>query len=127
MSKHKVAVYGSLRKGLHNHSVMERAEGKHLVDTKTSFPANLRSYGSYPYVHTERVQPAEPISVEIYEVNDFGLRVLDSLEGYPSFYDRREFTFKDGTTAWMYFINNESNDHYDLVEDGDWKNYVECR
>jgi gamma-glutamylcyclotransferase (GGCT)/AIG2-like uncharacterized protein YtfP len=73
------------------------------------------------------VQPAEPISVEIYEVNDFGLRVLDSLEGYPSFYDRREFTFKDGTTAWMYFINNESNDHYDLVEDGDWKNYVECR
>jgi gamma-glutamylaminecyclotransferase len=124
---YKVAVYGSLRAGLGNHCVMEQARGKSLGSTVTTFPANLRDYGSFPYVHTESVQPASPVLVELYEVDERGLEVLDCLEGYPNFYDRSEFEFSDGTKAWMYHINNESHDNFDLVESGDWVKHVGVR
>lgn len=121
MNKHKVAVYGSLRKGLYNHRVLDGSE--FIKETKTSFPANLRSFGPYPFVHTSNTEKASPISVEIYEVDDSGLQRLDHLEGYPNFYDRTQFEFEDGTTAWMYHIETESNEDYELVDSGDWVEY----
>lgn len=120
--KHKVAVYGSLRKGLYNHVVLDGA--KFLKEEKTVFPANLRSLGAYPYVHTTgNLRPSPPVTVEIYEVDDKGLQRLDWLEGYPQFYNRTEFKFSDGTVAWMYHIEDEDHDTHPLVPSGDWVDY----
>lgn len=118
MNKHTVAVYGSLRKGLYNHPVL--AGAKYLRDTETDFPANLRSLGSFPYVHTTNVNSSSPVKVELYEVDDKGLERLDFLEGYPSFYNRTEFKFADGTVAWMYHIEDEEDSKHLQIKDGDW-------
>lgn len=45
---------------------------------------------------------------------------LDSYEGYPSLYDRREFETETGKTVWAYVYNPPI--HADaLVVTGDWK------
>ena len=124
MNNHKVAVYGSLRKGLYNHCVLHGA--KYLTTANTKFPANLRDLGSFPYVHTTDTEDTDnPVVVEIYEVTDSGLQRLDDLEGYPSFYNRSQFEFSDGTKAWMYHIEDKNNKQ-PLVESGDWVRYCEA-
>ena len=121
----KVAVYGSLRKGLGNHVVLSGAD--YLGESTVTFPANMRSYGAFPYVHTKNniEKVVKPIKVELYAVDEEGLQRLDCLEGYPHFYNRSEFVFKDGTMAWMYHIEEEQHQDHTLVIEGDWKEFLE--
>lgn len=118
--KHLVAVYGSLRKGLGNHDVIQHTDTK-FVGEDTISGWTMRSYGGFPYIH-----PGDgTIKVEVYQVSDDCLKEnLDVLEGYPSFYNRKKVDTKYGK-AWIYFIENETHDAYPLVESGDWVDWVE--
>jgi gamma-glutamylcyclotransferase (GGCT)/AIG2-like uncharacterized protein YtfP len=115
-----VAVYGSLRFGLGNHRVLGNSVRQDDGIIANTFKMFSLSY--FPAL----VKSNDPVDivVEVYEVaTDSTARSLDSLEGYPSFYNRELVKLKDGRDCWVYFIE-ESEPHWPEVS-GDWKKYIE--
>jgi len=119
-----VAVYGSLRQGLGNHRLLEQSElvGIHTV----SLNYQLVDLGSFPgLLHTK--WKTNPITVEVYAVDDETMESLDWLEGYPRFYNREQVEIGD-KKAWIYFLADRSHyQHAPVVEAGDWKEYLHGR
>lgn len=118
--RHKVAVYGSLRKGFGNHGTMVRAEGTFLSkDTISGF--NLYPYAgrSFPCV----TKGDNNIVAEVYEVDEEGLSILDGLEGYPDFYDRLQTDTENHKNVWIYYHDRVSPE-LDLIESGDWEEFL---
>jgi gamma-glutamylaminecyclotransferase len=118
-----VFVYGSLKRGFHNHSVLDGAKfaGEATLNPKYT----MYSLGGYPAIVPDGKHPSQIIG-ELYEVDNAGLARLDMLEGYPSYYNRRKEivnTERGGEIAWVYYIepaNNNGNN--DVVKSGLWKN-----
>lgn len=115
-SNHLVAVYGSLRKGLHNHSLLENAK---LLSTETTGNFRMYSMGGFPYIRP--VESPYDITIEVYSVDDHEFANLDRLEGYPSFYDRKQIPTTQGN-AWIYFIDEPPGGREEVTT-GDWKQY----
>ena len=112
----KVAVYGSLRKGLHNSYLLNNAKP---LGTEVITGFKMFSLGSFPFISTKDATDTDSITIEVYEVNQSEFRRLDQLEGFPSFYNR---TLVDTThgKAWIYFIDNYENSVHKPVVHGDW-------
>lgn len=112
----KVAVYGSLRKGFGNHTLIDHCnkewEGYVLLNNRkmvaycNAFPAVVVSKLSCPFI------------AEVYEIDEQTLARLDRLEGFPHFYNREKITTPVGD-AWMYYIADSSLDTLPSI--GDWK------
>lgn len=123
---HLIATYGSLREGLHNNGVMKRANGEYQFQGMTKENYNLYSLGSFPAVSLAHDYNDTPVVVDVYEVDDDGLQgPLDTLEGYPNFYNRTLVTVVDGIggehQAWLYHIDEDRPSS--LVKSGDWAGY----
>jgi gamma-glutamylaminecyclotransferase len=102
-----VFVYGTLKRGFHNHSVMCRARGEFVCrgETVLHFPLVV---DGLPYL-LNTPGKGHQVEGEIYRVDSVdGWCTLDRLEGHPSFYERRliEIAGADGETyaAWVYFL-----------------------
>jgi gamma-glutamylcyclotransferase (GGCT)/AIG2-like uncharacterized protein YtfP len=117
-----VAVYGSLRKGLHNHGLLAQSP---QLGTDTAQGFKMYSMGGFPFITHEDATPEDTITIEVYEVTPIEMRRLDRLEGYPSFYNRELIDTKFGK-AWIYFIDGDK-DGYPPVVDGDWLKYYTSR
>lgn len=84
-----IFVYGSLKKGFYNHSLIEPFEK--IADGTIN--GKMYSLGAFPAIVLTN-DPNELIHGEVYDVNTVsGLRRLDCLEGYDpnsedNFYDR---------------------------------------
>lgn len=124
-----VAVYGSLRSGAGNHRIIEDCER----ETDGLIPPgifSMRSLGGYPGI-LKVLHPSQPTSaivVEVYRINNnYAPKALDSLEGYPSYYDREEVTLEDGRICWAYFLPTEPYLTYQVVETGDWLKFLETK
>lgn len=102
METNKVFVYGSLLQGLHNNRILR--ESKLLSSTATAAPMRMFSFGSFPGVTPA---PVATIKGECWEVSDLVMGRLDMLEGHPHFYRREEIELRDGTTAWMYLLDEK--------------------
>jgi gamma-glutamylcyclotransferase (GGCT)/AIG2-like uncharacterized protein YtfP len=114
-----VAVYGSLRKGLHNAPVLGNSEyvGNTIIKGWQMF-----SLGSFPFV---LANPDKAIKVEVYRVLSSDVEEnLDYLEGYPSFYDRDDAVETGFGTASMYFMHEMYDDTAPEVVSGDWVSYL---
>lgn len=127
MNKIYVAVYGSLRKGMGNHSVMGRADGK-FVGMATIPNLELYAYAQtyYPATAFNDETETNGTLVEVYEVSEKGLRgPLDGLEGYPTFYNRSLIEIPSlNLNAWVYHMNLEDlQGNYPLINHGDWIKY----
>lgn len=107
-----VAVYGSLRRGMGNHRVLERNDAQ-LLSTERITGFDMYSLGAYPFICTGSGE----ITIEVYAVPITGMVDLDRLEGYPSFYDRKLVDTSKGK-AWIYFIDNRTGRV--PVTSGDW-------
>jgi len=119
----KVAVYGSLRKGLHNHGLLKDAT---FLGSERIKGFNMHSLGSFPFVTTRGATSESEITIEVYEVTPAEFRRLDMLEGYPSFYDRMLVQTSYGQ-AWIYFIDQDgsySTVQNERVQDGDWYKFL---
>lgn len=119
-----VAVYGSLRKGLHNHvAIMSCA--RHVDGFVEGF--SMYDLGMYPAVSMEDPKTQTEVLVELYEIKDEATSVrLDRLEGYPHYYNRKLTKVKTtlgDKVAWIYYQKGKLN--LPVVEKGDWKRYVE--
>ena len=123
-TKHLVAVYGSLRLGMSNASVNDRAEATFLGKGNTKEDFNLYQYGGgyFPCVSLAHSSNKTPVVVDVFEVSQDGLEgPYDALEGYPGFYNRTEIIVKmyndDLVKAWIYHIDEKQEV---LVTSGDW-------
>ena len=111
----RVAVYGSLKKGFGNHSLLL---GSQYLGTTDTYPEwNMYSLGGFPAITYDG---DTPICVEVYKVDDETMNDLDMLEGYPNFYNRRVIDTKYGK-AWIYYIQDaHSVNQYERLEHGVW-------
>lgn len=138
MKKEKVAVYGSLLKGLGNHGRLNRSDCKLLGTDIIYGPYTMVPLGGFPGVILDPNKIEEsnsPIVIEVYEVpEEVLLHSLDRLEGFSpnrskndNFYNREKIKTKYGDT-WIYFYNYDgpiSSGSRHIIEDGDWRSYVE--
>lgn len=110
-----VAVYGSLRQGKGNHRILNNEQTEYLGTCRVE-GFDMYSMGSFPFI----TDGDGEITVEVYRVTDeTTAQRLDNLEGYPSFYNRKQVQTEYGL-AWIYFINDYDVSRYQPVSDGDW-------
>ena len=126
MSKEKfnIAVYGSLRNGLHNHSLIKDEKFLGMFETTPAF--EMYSLGSYPGLKTDG---STPILMEVYEVDADTLESVDALEGYSensehnNFYDRIKISTPFGDAYTYIYVPSVTD--ADRVESGDWAEYYQ--
>ena len=100
-SKMYAFVYGSLKRGLHNHRVLGDAEFVKSTVTKDKY--YMYGMGSFPAVTDKRKEAH--IQGEVYSIDSLHLEDLDHLEGNGSFYKRKMVRLRGfPTPVWMYFI-----------------------
>ena len=111
-----VAVYGSLKQGYGNHRLLDDSIFKGEEETKPEY--TMYSMGGFPCI-TEGGDTS--IHAEVYRVDTNVFSRLYMLEGYPSFYDRKQIDTQYGK-AWIYLIRDIER-HYgtlDEVTNGRW-------
>lgn len=116
-----VAVYGSLRQGLHNHRLLESSN--YLGDFNTEPIYSLYSLGSFPGL---KENGNTSVVMEVYEVTEAVARNVDNLEGYTpngnnTFYDKISIKTPWGTASVYTYVNELPQSS--LVESGDWKEF----
>lgn len=112
---HKVFVYGSLKKGFGNHSLIQQSKFIGAAETLPVF--TMVSMGSFPAC---MVDGETIIKGEIYEVSDDTLQTLDWLEGHPRFYKRIKVATNLGE-SWMYILNDPANSRSsEVIKSGVW-------
>ena len=131
---HKVFVYGSLLRDLHNSYLLDNATCLDFNATlNPAFDQHdfvLVSLGSYPALtHAQGDEQPMTIKGELYAVDDDTLAMLDRLEGYPRFYDRKllpidtiDEACEIEEEAWVYFIDKLTRPRK-LVANGDWRSH----
>ncbi|KHJ92164.1 AIG2-like family protein [Oesophagostomum dentatum] len=115
----RVFVYGTLKRGEPNASVMTETEGHQrfvgVGRTKLPFPLIVASKYNIPFVLNEPGKGYQ-IEGEVYEIDDVKLKVLDVLEAYPTLYWRQlEPILLDNNTevsAWIYLMRKWRSDIY---------------
>lgn len=121
--KQVVGVYGTLRQGNGNHRLLENAQliGSGFLEES----ATMYSNGGFPILSFDPEVPRfGPIRVELYEVSDQRtMDRLDSLEGYPQWYNRteREFKLDDGRTMTAWIYHQDKAFELPIIESGDWQ------
>lgn len=123
----RVFVYGSLKEGEWNNRILGVSEKLTTSTTLTKFA--LGDVG-FPYAFPPSAVPAKfdhllyPVRGEVFEVTtDKVFADLDTLEGYPSHYDRSIVDLQSGHRAWMYFQPDWTNASWCdacKLEEGAW-------
>lgn len=96
----KVFVYGTLKKGRHNHSWLQNS----FCIGKCILAGYEIRAGRLPYAIQSDNEDAR-IEGELYEINHRVLEDLDILEGHPNFYKRVWVTTSKGK-AWVYLYQD---------------------
>ena len=118
MNKNIIAVYGSLRKGLGNHRIIESDTTEYLGEFESEPIYSMYSLGGFPGLHENG---NTSIKLEVYSVDDITARRVDQLEGYSpdrpaTFYDKKTIETPWGTGSIYIYMGNPSEDQ--LVESG---------
>lgn len=117
----RVFVYGTLLRGQYNHSRLEQDTTKLLGGHRTDERYTMYSLGGFPAVVCDG---GSSIKGEVYEVEESTLYgPLDSLEGYPSFYNRMLIPTEYGD-AWIYYMEPVDK-ILPVINNGDWLQYKE--
>lgn len=98
---YNVMVYGTLKRGFGNHYLLEGSQ--YLGDAEVN--AAMYSMGGFPAII---LGGDSTIKGEVYEVDGVTLRQLDSLEGYPGWYDRELVDTPYGN-AFIYTMHSAAN------------------
>ena len=112
-----IFVYGSLRKGMHNNSILADSEyGGTWQTCEPYFMIGLKS-DAFPYVCRYPIFDTTPTPIigELYHVKDSVLERLDALEGHPHHYMRMKIAIQTGTKrmeSYMYMLENMDDIEY---------------
>ena len=104
----KVFVYGTLKSGGALRGIDTLSDQSVLIGKATTeYPDyDMLDLGAFPGV----VSGTKFIQGEVWEVDEDTFHILDHIEGYPNFYNRKMVHTTEGK-AWMYYLNNET-DYY---------------
>lgn len=119
-----IAVYGSLRKGLHNHRVL--GTDRELIGEGIVKGFGMYSLGMYPALCREGIHT--DVVVELYHISDEDMVNVDNLEGFPNYYTRKLCPILiEGETvpAWVYYMKGALTEGF--VPSGDWYKYVQSK
>jgi gamma-glutamylcyclotransferase (GGCT)/AIG2-like uncharacterized protein YtfP len=116
--RHRVAVYGTLKREMSNHDFLRGAQ---FIGETVLTCVTLYDLGLFP---AAKLEPSDGIAVEVYEIDDETLGLLDRLEGYRprqpeiSFYHRHmiETPLRE---AWIY-VYCGSVEGYASMREGSW-------
>lgn len=108
-------VYGTLKKGKGNCRRLENAI--FVGDAETLEQYTMISLGYFPGVLLK--EPTHKIQGEVYEIDEEIEKSLDSLEGYPNFYNKKLIQTTLGE-AIMYYLPTKSYINREVVEGGRW-------
>lgn len=106
---HKVFVYGSLKRGLHNNGFLSEARfiGERTTQDETWVMLSLGGFPGVLKKHHGGLSAS--VRGELYEVDDETLARLDRLESNGHFYNRELVKLIDEDhPAWMYVLINPS-------------------
>jgi gamma-glutamylaminecyclotransferase len=111
LERNLVAVYGTLRKGNGNYYRF-LSDSKYIGQgyTKDKYPLIIQGL---PYLVDQRGF-GHNVEVDVFKVSDEVLWELDSLEGHPKWYERKQIDIKrNGKTlkCWIYFNNMSIKGH----------------
>jgi gamma-glutamylaminecyclotransferase len=111
----RVFVYGSLRHGQGNHSVIAGATRVGAARTTPEF--TLYDLGPFPALVRGG---ATSVAGELYDVDGLLLERLDRLEGCPRLYQRQVIRLADGTLANSYMQRLDQIRGRAKIASGDW-------
>lgn len=122
----KVFVYGTLRKGFGAHNLF--MEGTEFV-REDRISGTMYALGGFPGVKLggadHFVTEGPKVVGEVYQINDDETpKRLDSYEGYPNLYDRKQVETESGELAWVYEINPPQLPDR-IIPSGDWSKQYE--
>lgn len=102
----KVFVYGTLKKG-NSIRGLDQFAGAEFVGSATTTEGcfDMVSLGAFPAV---LLNGDQNISGEVWQVDEHVFEMLDHIEGYPTFYNRKLVGTTHGL-AWMYYLNRDSD------------------
>lgn len=111
----KVFVYGTLKTGGTVRGLNTFGDGATIVGRATTeYPDyDMLDLGSFPGVV---LGGQYKILGEVWEVDEETFQMLDGIEGYPTFYDRK-LTHTTQGKAWMYVLNKHDYAEYPNFED----------
>ena len=102
---HFVFVYGTLRKGQGNNSLLSNS--KFIDEVVTEENLSLFVSG-LPYMIKR--EGGRGVIGELYAVNEETLSALDRLEGHPTFYKRERIKLRDGVDeVWAYIFQGQNS------------------
>lgn len=111
----RVLVYGSLKRGFHNHPLLEHA--RFLGPASTPGQYRLYSLGDYPAA-VEAPRGGYALHGELYQVDSDTLARLDRLEGHPEYFRRKQVKTTAGP-AWLYLLPTAPESANELLS-GTW-------
>jgi len=119
--KHKVFVYGTLKKNFPNSRLLKDAEFRGEAKTLKKF--RMYTNGYFPMIVPDS-EHGTFISGEVYSVDEHELARLDMLEGCPEMYYRSAVSVEDADgyrhTAYVYIWGRPVGD-LDEVASGVWE------
>jgi gamma-glutamylcyclotransferase (GGCT)/AIG2-like uncharacterized protein YtfP len=119
-NKYKVAVYGSLRKGLYNHYLMSHSDFIKTVSVEVPFKMISMS-DRYPALIPTKENNL--VVFELYKIDDKTARNLDILEGYPDFYSKKYIKIEDEDYLVYYLSPLKITNEEEVVKSGDWTEF----
>lgn len=106
-----VFVYGTLKRGKHNHRLLDHGGALFVTEAYTADRYPLLVDG-LPYLF-DRPGEGHRVKGELYVVDNGTFARLDQLEGHPRFYERKKIRLghadpaaPSSAFAWVYFIKN---------------------
>ena len=125
MELETIFVYGTLRKGMGNHHLLEGSGFLGMGETVVRYGMYVLP-GGIPYVKRRSGMKAVIVG-EVYEVDEDTLRRIDRLEGHPDFYRRRlvpvMLNTEEKIRAWLYFLADEDREG-DLFIGGNYVHFI---
>ena len=96
-------VYGTLKR---DHGANHKlAMADYLGDVTTANPYLLLQAHNRHFPYLLDI-PVQPITGELYELDQTHLDDLDRYKGHPDFFKRQLIPLSDGREAWCYFYQN---------------------
>jgi len=114
--KIRVFVYGTLKEGRGNHSLLKSANAQFVGYDAVTGPIQMIDMVGFPGLYRpaaaggENVQEATPFRArgEVWAIDPEGLAALDYLEGHPTFYRREKWWTEGGVRAWVYLLSPQT-------------------
>lgn len=110
-----IAVYGTLKQGGYNHDYLENAD--FIGSNRTEPDYSLYNIGGLPAAVKGG---STALQIEVYQVDQQDLKMIDLLEGHPTFYRRETIQLQKIGAVEIYLWQGQITGAMRKMPDGNW-------